>query len=87
MNFKDFLKTIKTESNKTFLENVVEKAFETIFEADDMVLPDTPAETVALMEKKKKDIETLSKLKVAQDEIVKNEQELEDKFPDFKENS
>ena len=86
MNFLTFLKTLENENNKAFLENVIKEAYNTLFEdIENLSLPDSPEETLALMEKKKKDIEQLTKLKLAQDEIIKNEKDLESKYPDFKE--
>jgi hypothetical protein len=80
MNYLSFLNSLKNPKTSTFLESVVIPAYKTLCE-DENTLPDTVPETDVLIEKKVKDVAALGKLKVTQQELEKNEEELKSKAP------
>ena len=80
--FKDFLNTLKTDSNKVFLESVVEKGFAALYEYDTTEtsqerLPTNPAETDIVMAAKLKEADDLKKLKDTQESLIKTQSDVE----------
>ena len=80
MDFVAFLESIKNEENKNFVENVAIASYKSLMEE---ILPAKPEETQLVIEKTKSDLEDLDHLKTTQEELLKNEQELEQKAPDL----
>ncbi len=81
--FLDFLDSMKTEKNKTFIESVVEKGCKSLFEYDttetqQQKLPSNPKETEITMAAKLKEAEDLKKLKTNQEDLIKTETDLTD---------
>lgn len=81
--FIDFLNSLKTDSNKVFIESVVEKGFKTLFEygtAEEQQekLPTNPKETELVMATKLKEAEELKKLKDNQESLITTETDLND---------
>jgi septin family protein len=80
--FVDFLNTLKTDTNKTFIESVVEKGFKTLFEygtaeTGQARLPTNPKETELVMATKLKEAEDLKKLQQTQESLIKTETDLD----------
>ena len=80
--FLDFLDSMKTTKNKTFIESVVEKGFKSLFEYDssetaNLRLPTNPKETEITMAAKLKEAEDLKKLKTTQEGLIKTQSDLE----------
>lgn len=80
--FLDFLDSMKTDKNKTFIESVVEKGFKSLFEYDareteNLRLPTNPKETEITMAAKLKEAEDLKKLKQTQEGLIKTQTDLE----------
>ena len=79
--FLDFLNSMKTDTNKVFIESVVEKGFKSLFEYDtsetqQQRLPTNPKETELVMATKLKEAEDLKKLKDTQEGLIKTETDL-----------
>ena len=80
--FLNFLDSMKTEKNKTFIESVVEKGFKSLFEYDttetqQLRLPTNPKETEIVQASKLKEAEDLGKLKTTQEDLIKTETDTE----------
>lgn len=80
--FLDFLDSMKTKQNKTFIESVVKKGFKSLFEYDsnetaNLRLPTNPKETELVIATKLKEAEDLKKLKDTQEGLIKTQTDLE----------
>ena len=80
--FADFLNTLKTDKNKVFIESVVEKGFNALFEYGDAEtqqerLPTNPKETELVMATKLKEADDLKKLKDTQEDLITTETDMD----------
>ena len=81
MDFVKFLESLKTDKNKTFLENVAIDSYKSLFE--EILPPSKPEETELLINKTEEDLEDLEHLQATQVELKQNEADLKQKAPNL----